>query len=85
MHGSLSRDQDENSTDFSGNISWKATQNIQTHAACFMDIEDLDSQNYSLSMNWTISRHFSFRTSFGYFLSESADSWSWLTSLNATF
>jgi len=85
MHGALSRDQDENSTNFSGNVSWKATRNIQAHVACYMDIENLDSQNYSASMNWTISRHFSFRTSFGYVLSESVDSWNWLTSVNVSF
>jgi hypothetical protein len=84
-HSTIVRDEEEGTTSFSGIVSWRLTPKLQTNGTCSLDLSRGDSQIYDVSLNWSISRHFSFSSSFGYQIADTTDSRNLLASLNATF
>lgn len=85
VHSTVVRDEEEGTASFSGIVSWRLTPKLQTNGRCSLDVSGGDSQIYDVSLNWSISRHFSFSSSFGYQIADTTDSRNLLASLNATF
>lgn len=85
LNGSASRDEDADSTSVSGNLVWKCTPRLQTAGSAALEYGGEETQSYNVSLNWSISDHFFFRSSYGYQHSEDAALWNLTSSLNATF
>jgi hypothetical protein len=85
VYSSINRDVQEDSTIFLGNIAWRCTPKIQINGTYSADISGGDTQSYDTSLFWTISRHFSFRNSYGYQIDGELKSWNLFTGLNVTF
>jgi hypothetical protein len=85
VYSSINRDVQADSTIFLGNIAWRCTPKIQINGTYSADISGGDTQSYDTSFFWTISRHFSFRNSYGYQIDGELKSWNLFTGLNVTF
>lgn len=85
VYSNLDRDEEDNNTTFSGNISWKWTPKILISGRFALDISQGDTESYDASLNWSISRHLSLRSSFDYQSADDLDSWNLLNTLNVNF
>ena len=83
VHGSFSRDVDNDLNSISTNASWQTTRKIQLDGRFALVSGEEDAQSWDAILNYSISPVFSFRSSYGVRNSDDSDSWNFFAGLSA--
>jgi hypothetical protein len=82
---SYRRDVDMDDTSLSGTLAWLLTRTLQLNAGASFGLEADDPDQYTSSLNWSISRNLAVQAGGAYQVAQTGDVWSLMSSLNAHY
>lgn len=82
---SYRRDVDMDDTSLSGNLAWLLTRTLQLNAGASFGLEADDPDQYTSTINWSISRNLALQAGGAYQVAENGNIWSLMSSFNAYY
>ncbi len=85
LNGNLNRNEDTDQNSLGGNATLLLTRELQFLVGTAFEFGEVESQRYNATMSWLLNRAMSLRTNGTYLATDAADSWSFASTLNASF